>query len=306
MKTLSVLLAGIAVSVAMAAPPVQHPSSGRIDRHYIYSPQMGDTVTVDVWVPECYLTDCEVRLPVIYMHDGQNLFDASTTWNHQAWEADSVAAGLVARGRISPVMIVGVHSTQATRTADLMPQRLFEDPQLMDVARGILTSPLRGDAYAAFVSTTLRDSVNTAYRTLTDAPHTAVMGSSMGGLMSLYMLCEYPEVYGQAGCLSTHWIGDVEGYRGGDERFPEAMYEYVRRHLPRDGAHRIYMDRGTETLDANYGKWDERVKALIGASGYDGTRFDSYVDEGGAHDEASWMRRLWRPLEFLFPAGPRD
>lgn len=285
----------------LGASPLQHPNSGRIDRKYIYSPEMKDTMTVDIWVPDYYTNHTDCRLPVVYMHDGQNLFDATTTWNGQSWNVDSVAEKLVSENRMAPVIIVGIHSAAKSRKGDMMPEDIFDNPQLRQVADNMLETPIRGNAYAKFVSTTLRDSINASYRTLPDAENTAVMGSSMGGLMSLYILCEYPEVFSKAGCLSTHWVGSVEDYANGDERFPQAMYEYVKQNLPRDGKHKIYFDHGTATIDAYYDKWNDKVVDLCKEAGYTPDKLSTFIDQGASHEENAWMKRVWRPLVFLFP-----
>lgn len=303
MKSLLILSAAAIAISATAATPVQTPCEGRIDRWEVYSPQMKDTVTVDIWLSSQYLENPDKKFPVLYMHDGQNLFDAATTWNHQSWEMDSVVSALASRNEIVAPVIVGVHSVAETRLADLMPIAPFaESPELnrfMDIKTH--NQPLRGDAYAAFVSSTLRDSIENSYRVLTGPENTAVMGSSMGGLMSVYMFCEYPEVYGSAGCLSTHWVGMVESYENGDERFPKAMYEYIEARIPRDGKHKIYFDRGTATIDAYYDKWDNKIISMVEGAGYSRPEFlDSFVAIGAPHEENAWKARVDRPLKFMF------
>ncbi len=300
--SLLALAACAAITAAGALPPLQTPDAGRIDRHYLYSPEMQDTITVDVWLPESYLANKESYLPVLYMHDGQNLFDAATTWNHQSWEMDSVVSRLNETGLIVAPVIVGIHSIPESRVADLMPQALFNDTVLLQEARNgkFLTTPLRGDAYAKFVSTTLRDMIEQQYRVLSGPENTFVMGSSMGGLMSAYMICEYPEIYGGAACLSTHWVGSVTDYAAGEERFPRAMYDYLAKHLPSPDSHKLYFDRGTETIDAYYDKWDDRVIALCNSLGYrHGVSLDSGVYPGAPHEESAWKQRVHRPLRFL-------
>lgn len=304
MKKSIIFTAAICAAGPLAAhSPLQTPSSGSIDRHYIYSPELQDTVTVDVWLPEIYKTDPAVRLPALYMHDGQNLFDASTTWNGQSWEMDSVVNHLAEKKGMNPPVIIGVHSVAATRIGDLMPARPIErNPELKDSVKAIMGEKgLRGDEYAGFIVNTLRPMIEANYRVLTGPGNTAVMGSSMGGLMSMYLMCEYPEVFGSAACLSTHWIGRVEDIEKGDLRFPEAMLSYLAGSLPRDGKHRIYFDHGTETLDALYGDWDEKAVSTALRLGY--TRPDmlcSYIDKGGRHEENTWMKRVYIPLLFLY------
>lgn len=283
-------------------PPLQIPVSGRIDRKIIWSQQMQDSITVDIWLPQIYLDNDSARFPVIYMHDGQNLFDAATTWNHQSWEMDSVVTQLVAEKAIVPPVVVGVHSVAQTRIADLMPEAPFENhPDLLHWLDNFGENKgLRGDEYAAFISTTLRDTVNSNYRVLTDRDDTMVMGSSMGGLISIYMLCEYPEIYGGAACLSTHWIGDVEGYSKGDERFPKAMYDYLKLKLPGVDSHKIYYDRGTETVDQYYGKWNDSIIALTQQAGFiPGETLQTCLATGAPHEEQAWKKRVSIPLIFL-------
>lgn len=302
-KTLAAVFAACGVLLASGGkPPIQTADFGRIDRHYVYSPQMRDTITVDVWLPPSYGSGAD-SLNVVYMHDGQNLFDRTTTWNHQTWNMDSVATALSRRHDMEAPLIVGIHSMNATRIGDLMPVKALEyysqeagGAPAGNFADGVM---LRGDSYADFVAGTLKPMIDSLYSVKRGMEHTSVMGSSMGGLMSVYMLCEYPSVFGNAACLSTHWAGKITGGRG-DDHFGKAMYDYLAANLPRDGRHRIYFDRGTETIDALYGYWDDKIINLAETLGY--TRpgmLDSFVDQGASHEENSWERRAARPLRFV-------
>lgn len=285
-------------STAFIRPAVQKASAGNIDRLYVYSPQLGDTVTVDVWTPEGYNDADTTRYPVIYMHDGQNLYDASATWNKQSWEMDSVVSALVAQGVIEAPVIVGVHSVDSTRIGDLMPQKTCDyNPALAEVLDAYFPGmEMRGDAYASFIATTLKELVDSAYAVRTDMESTSVMGSSMGGLMSIYTMSEYPATFGGAGCLSTHWVGTLDG----NPAFPEAMTAYLTDRLPRDGRHKLYLDHGTESIDSLYGPWNDRVIELANSIGYKtpGT-LETFTDEGASHEERYWAARVHRPLQFL-------
>lgn len=287
-------------------PALQRASAGKIARHYVYSPEMRETITVDVWTPEGYPSADGHRYPVIYMHDGQNLFDASTTWNLQSWEMDSVVSELVAAGEIEAPVIVGVHSVNATRLGDLMPENArhyIKGEPGASLVEFLTSTPLRGNAYASFLVNTLRADMDSLYRLTRNADSTFVMGSSMGGLMSVYAMSEYPEAFGGAACLSTHWVGTVDG----DPTFSIAMYDYLAEKLPRDGRHRLYLDHGTTSIDSLYGAANERVVALAHELGYRETAacdscrptFDNFVDEGAGHEERYWAARVARPLCFL-------
>lgn len=274
---------------------------GKLVRHIVWSPQLQQKVPIDVWLPSGYDAASSHHYPVIYMHDGQNLFDPSTTWNHQAWEMDSVATSEAAFGRISVPIIVGVHSFQETRVPDLFPRKAFK--YIKGASQDSIEwtgkmMPLRGDDYAAFIVETVKPIIDRDYKTYTDPRHTFVMGSSMGGLMSLYMMCEYPKVFGGAACLSTHWIGKhPEGV------FPNAMKKYLEKNLPRDKRHRLYFDHGTTTADAQYGIWEDMMLKYIQSQGYQKPyTLMNHVEYGAAHNENWWKWRVHLPLRFLLPA----
>lgn len=300
MKKILMMLVGATIATAtMAQAPLQTATYGHIDRHYIYSPELADTVTVDVLIPEGYDNNSSEAYPVLYMHDGQNLFDANTTWNHQAWEVDSVMGDLVNRGMIRPAIVVGVHSVAASRVGDLMPQKPIENiegAQGDSLRNSFPGMVLRGDAYAAFMAKTLKDYVDSAYRTLPDAANTSVMGSSMGGIMSMYVICEYPEVFGNAGWVSSHWVGHEQG----EGICSAALLNYLNEHTPDPATHRIYMDHGTEHSDAWYGPSDDKAIDILLDHGYILPNNLLYItDKRAGHMETYWARRLSLPLMFL-------
>ncbi len=291
-------LVAAAVPTASAAAPIQHADRGTVERHVVYSPELSDTITVDVWLPEGYAPAGETRMPVVYMHDGQNLYDRHTTWNGQSWEMDSVASSLIDAGAIGPVIIVGIHSDPATRVSQLMPQQAVADAGLEELMAEVKLKgqPVLGDRYADFVVSTLKPLIDSTYRTLPDREHTVVMGSSMGGLMSLYLICRAPEVFGGAGCMSTHWYGS----RDAGDMFGNALMRFMERNLPDPATHSLYFDHGTETIDAYYGPWEQKALEIARQKGYrDGVNLDSYVDQGAAHTEDAWAGRVERPLRFL-------
>jgi hypothetical protein len=117
----------------------------------------------------------------------------------------------------------------------------------------------------------------------------------MGGIISLYAICEYPGTFGGAGCLSTHWLGLFVK----NATIPLAEFEYLSAHVPDPGTHRIYFDHGTETLDALYGESQAFADMLFREKGYGDTNFMSRVYPGAAHEENSWAKRVSVPLVFL-------
>lgn len=281
-----------------AKAPLQEADRGVVHRHSLWSPELADTVTIDIWTPDGYDPEGP-PYPVVYAHDGQNLFDAATTWNRQSWELDSVVGRLVGADSIEAPIIVGIHSRMESRLGDLAPQKALEtipDSLLREFTR-MSDKPLRGDAYAAFIVNTLRPFVDMEYNVRTDAASTTLLGSSMGGLISLYTLCEYPEVFGNALCLSTHWVGLLDRPT---DFFPQAIYNYLDKNLPSPATHRIYLDRGTETLDALYADWQPRFVRLLEKHGYQPDQsLMTLLAPGAAHEENSWKRRVATPLLFV-------
>ena len=154
------------------------------------------------------------------------------------------------------------------------------------------SASLCSDRYLKFLVEEVKPFIDRTYRTQPDAAHTFVMGSSMGGLISGYALVEYPQVFGGAGCVSTHWPSD-DG----------SAIEYFAKHLPAPGKHRIYFDYGTATLDASYEPYQQRMDQAMRAAGYtEGRDWVTKKFPGAEHSEKSWRERVEIPLTFLL--GP--
>ena len=258
---------------------------------------------VDVWLPENYSP--EKKYSVLYMHDGQMLFDATTTWNKQEWQVDDVVTQLVAENKIEDVIVVGVWNIPTIRHLDLFPQKAFdllpkqEKEKMIEQAKAInldLTK-INSDNYLKFIVEEVKPFVDKQFSTYSDAAHTAVMGSSMGGLISMYAICEYPEIFSKASCLSTHWIGlkDVE-----NNPIPNAFFTYMHKKLPNPDTHKIYFDFGTETLDAFYVKYEDNVNQILAEKGFTEKNAKNLKFEGTDHSENSWQKRIHIPLEFMF------
>lgn len=258
---------------------------------------------VDVWLPENYSP--EKKYSVLYMHDGQMLFDATTTWNKQEWQVDDVVTKLVAENKIEDVIVVGVWNIPTIRHLDLFPQKAFdllpkqEKEKMIEQAKAInldLTK-INSDNYLKFIVEEVKPFVDKQFSTYSDAAHTAVMGSSMGGLISMYAICEYPEIFSKAACLSTHWIGlkDVE-----NNPIPNAFFTYMQKNLPNPDTHKIYFDFGTETLDAFYVKYEDNVNQILAEKGFTEKNAKNLKFEGTDHSENSWQKRIHIPLEFMF------
>ncbi|TDP58683.1 alpha/beta hydrolase [Flavobacterium dankookense] len=261
--------------------------------------------TVDVWLPSNYSKD--KKYSVLYMHDGQMLFDASSTWNKQEWMVDEVVSKLNAENKIEDIIVVAIWNIPNIRHADLFPKKpllqlskdkieyIYVEAQKLNY--NLKIEDINSDNYLKFIVKELKPYIDKKYSVYTDAKHTAIMGSSMGGLISMYAICEYPKVFGKAACLSTHWVGfrDFE-----NNTIPESFFAYMEKNLPNPKDHKIYFDYGTETLDASYLKYEYRVDEVLQSKGYTTENYKNLKFEGENHSEASWQKRINIPIEFMF------
>ncbi len=279
------------------AATLQNPSVGTVERLSDFPSKLVHARPVDVWLPPGYSP--AKRYSVLYMHDGQMLFDATTTWNKKAWKVDAVASRLMARGSVKEFIVVGPWNNGRFRHAEYFPGKFL--PHLPHELRGKLIQQglqgqSRSDDYLRFLVEELKPAIDARYATRTEREATFLMGSSMGGLISAYALCEYPEVFGGAACLSTHWIGSLQH----NDEIPSAAIAYLRDALPDPRTVRWWMDRGTTELDAQYARAQARIDALMAEKGFvTGPRYQSRVYEGAGHNEDDWAQRLHEPLEFL-------
>jgi len=251
-----------------------------------------DKRSVDVWLPPSYFDAGarSLRYPVIYVHDGQNAFDPASSFIGVDWAIDETMTRLIGEKKVPEAIVVAVWNTPK-RLSEYMPQKAIErttESELDGMFKPARQKPL-GDAYLKYLVTELKPAIDARYRTLPDRTHTSIMGSSMGGLISLYAISEYPEVFGGAACLSTAWT--VAG--GVTARDLEKV-------LPDPKTHKIYFDFGTETKDGTYEPLQQQVDAQMKAAGYtEGTNWVTKSFPGEPHSERAWRKRVDVPLEFL-------
>ena len=283
------------------------PALGRLVEHAQVTSAFVGPRDVTVWLPPGYDERPDARWPVLYMHDGQNLFDGSRAAYGQEWGVDEHVIRLAATGQIRAPIVVGVHNTPL-RLREYVPAdliRALPDDMRTDI-QAIYGEPL-SDGYLRFLVRELKPFIDRTYRASPGRADTAIMGSSMGGLISLYALLRYPMVFGGAACLSTHWplkldsLTDPARLTPWRERLVAAWTGVVRDGLPPPGGHRLYFDRGDETLDQFYAVFQSRIDDAVRTAGWGPDRFRSLVFPGAEHNEKSWNQRLDAPLTFLLP-----
>ncbi|MGB8509779.1 MAG: alpha/beta hydrolase-fold protein [Pyrinomonadaceae bacterium] len=232
-----------------------------------------------VYLPPGYESHKKMRYPVLYMHDGQNLFDGATSFiPGQEWRVDETAQALITSGAVEPLIIVGIYNTGKERVGEYTPTK---DAKVKD---GGLA-----DSYGRMIVEELKPFIDAHYRTRREARETGLGGSSLGGLVSLYLGLRYPNVFGRLAVVSPSvWWDD----------------KVILRHvatLRRRPATRIWLDIGTDenpraTIDARL------LRDALIAKGW---RLDNdlkyFEAEGAKHSETAWAQRVDPILRFLFP-----
>jgi predicted alpha/beta superfamily hydrolase len=251
-------------------------ASGRLQYvSNVYSPQLGNSRTLAVYLPPSYSENPLKRYPVVYAHDGQNLFNASTAFGGVEWRMDETANALIGSGAMDEVIIVGVYNAAS--------QRIYEYTPCCDPQYG----GGGADAYARFLIDTVKPYVDQNFRTLTGPQNTALLGSSLGGLVSFYAGRKNPSVFGKLAALSSSfwWNG-------------QALTQQVET-SPTKVPVRVYLDAGT-----NGDGLEETTRmrdALVADGHVQGADLFYYVASGAGHTEAAWAARLHLPLTYLFP-----
>jgi len=220
------------------------------------------------------------RYPVLYMHDGQNLFDPDTAFQKgEHWRVGETASALIDAGRIEPLIVVGIHNTGTTRLEEYTPT--------LDTRLG---GGLAND-YGRLIVEELKPFIDQTYRTRPDAANTGLGGSSLGGLVTLHLGYAHPEVFSKLAVLSPSVWWDRR-----------AILRTVRSTRPRPPL-KIWVDMGT--AEGHRGLEDARLlkAALVGTGFVDGEDLHYAEYEGATHSESAWATRVAPMLEWLFPAA---
>lgn len=241
---------------------------------------------VVTWLPPGYEQDTSTTYKVIYMHDGQNLFDPRLSYTNVDWGVDEAMMAGVRAGKYEPAIIVGIWNT---------PDRLKEySPDHL------------APSYSRFILEELMPKVASTYRVKTGPENTFSMGSSMGGLVSFHLVRNHPDVFSACGCVSTHvtWSEQqLAGFNGADPTQANPVPFILRSfndsaRMPE--GQRIYLDYGTEGLDAYYDVTTRAVAEWLETQGYsEGDDLKVKQFEGAGHNEAAWRARVGEQLEWL-------
>lgn len=242
--------------------------------HDFHSPQLDNRRTLVISLPPSYEENPLKRYPVLYMHDGQNAFEDATSFTGVSWGADRTSHSLVAQGLMDEVIIVGVYNTGNARVFEYTP--------------GPPNGRMGGaDLYGRFLIETVKPWVDEHYRTLPGREDTALMGSSLGGLVSFYLGRRRPDVFSKVACLSSSFMWN------GSELIREVATS------PERVPVKFYIDAGTRRDPLTP---TQHMKEALESRGYvQGKDLSYYEHKGGQHHESSWAERVHRPLSYLFP-----
>lgn len=292
-------------------------SSGRLMRIENFPSSFVDSRTVDIWLPEMIYLREELEamngdksshepLSVIYMHDGQMLFDSTTTWNKQEWRVDETLTALIETGQLDPVVVVAIWNNSSKRWAEYAPKFMAESQRL---GQGLMDSrnhdldDIISDSYVSFLAEELVPFIDQVLSTNTSPEGRLVMGSSMGGLISLYAHFEKPDTFGKVGAISTHWpiISPEQFKKPSDNPLYRGFAGYIEEKVRENPEvkRNIYFDLGNQTLDAYYPPYQDEVDRIMKNNASENTGWVTFFDEGAAHNEISWANRLDKAILYL-------
>jgi len=237
--------------------------------HEYYSTHLKNERDIIIWLPPSY-HNSDKDYQVLYMQDGQNLFNPFTSFTGYDWKVDEITTGLINSQQIDETIVVGICNTN---------DRLNEYNFFTET----------GKKYARFILRELKPFIDEKYRTVSKASGTAIMGSSLGGLISFQLFWNFPKVFGKAACLSnSFWVDDGEVFKMVNE-----VNDLI------TNKNKLYIDCGTEEKEL-IGDFRKMVKILNDKEFTEKKNFHYYLDDGSYHTESDWAKRLHIPLKFLF------
>ena len=271
-------------TIPESAPPVEHTITGDVRTHEGFRSRfLAQERTIVVYLPPGYDAGSAERYPVLYLHDGQNVFDQATSFGEE-WHVDESAQALIDAGEIEPLIIVGIYNTGEHRVDEYTPT------PGADLGRGG-----HADDYGHMLIQELKPFIDETYKTLPSAASTALGGSTLGGLLTMHLGLRYPTAFSRLAVLSPSvWW---------DNRVLLSEVEALQHKLPL----RIWLDAGTAEGDETIANVQALRDALVGKGWVVGQDLAYLEEEGGEHNEQSWARRFDRVLKFLFPpSSPAD
>lgn len=250
-----------------------------------------------VYLPPSYNDSLDKNYPVLYLMDGQVQFGGKSPYSDLSWNTHLIADSLVGAGAIKEVILIGVNHAGDRRFEEYMPQKPLDrlPKSETDSIRNKVEYTVYSDAFLKFLVRELKPAIDKKYRTLSDVEHTFIGGSSMGGLISMYATCDYPDVFGGAICMSTHWPISLEDT---SPFIADEVVTYFERTLPK--GKKWYFDLGTKGLDKYYEKYQITIDIIMEEKGYKrGVDWLTIKWHDHDHNEKYWNERLHVPFQFM-------
>lgn len=242
---------------------------------------LGNKRNLIVYLPPQYKSEPNRRFPVLYMHDGQNIFDGATSYMPGGeWRADEAAEALINAGMIEPIIIVGIDNAGADRANEYLPWK---------IKLGNSDQGGKADLYGKMLTEEIMPMVNSKYRTKPDAANTGVLGSSFGGVISCYLGVTYPQKFSKVGIVSPSvWVKDRELLR-----FVSAPPKGVKRP-------KVWIDMGTKEGGPSVKNAQDLFDAYVKLGWKPNREIVCVIDGGAEHNELAWSRRMMSILTYFF------
>ena len=278
----SLAACGLGDTTEPAALDVQKAS--RAQANVLLLPQLLDMPDLNrqrqlrIYLPPSYAASANKRYPVLYMHDGQNLFDVASAYAGE-WRVDESLNALAKAGKLE-LIVVGIDNGLAKRMTELNPW-VNPNPQF---------GAPEGDAYLEFIVKVVKPMIDSQYRTRPERTHTGIMGSSMGGLISHYAMTQYPAVFGLAGVISpSYWAGGAA-----------ALEHFASKPAASDA--RLYLLMGGQEGEGMVSNV-EKVNAALLRGGHPAANLTLKITPDAGHNEAFWASEFERAVLWMFAPG---
>jgi predicted alpha/beta superfamily hydrolase len=237
------------------------------------------TRRIRILLPQGYQAPAARRYPVLYAHDGQNLFANSESFSGEGWQLDRILGGLISSGQIEPLILVAIDHAGSGRLAEFAHQDRIHDGQIISA---------RGSLYEKFVADELKPHIDRLFLTHPEPRANALMGSSMGGLVSLNIGLRRSHQFGAIAALSPSCWWNPDRLKADLRQYQHALSRL-----------KIWLDVGGR--EGRYGDEAEGIAAEIAQlSKNDTEMFRYYLDPAADHSESAWRNRVHLPLKFLF------